>query len=195
MWAYDSNGYTGKYTTCAAGCTSATVTGLPNGRPYYVAVVGHAPAGWGTAGWSGWVTVAATPAAPTDIRLTSANGQLTTSWKASANAASAAIDSYTVVVYDTVAYTGKYVTVCGTCTSGTVTGLTNGAWYHVVVYPHNPLGWGAAGYSGWMAVAAPTAPQNLRATARPRPGDRHLVGPRLRLRLPDQRVPAGGLRR
>jgi hypothetical protein len=104
------------------------------------------------------------PAAPTDIRLSSQAGQLTATWSAPANAASAAIDGYMVVVYNAGGYTGRYVTVCATCTTGTVTGLPNGVPHAAVVYGHNALGWGQAAISDWMSVGAPTAPRNLRAT-------------------------------
>jgi len=164
VWAYDAAGYTNKYAIVCATCTSATVTGLANAKPYYVVVAAYNAAGQGAIGWSAWVTVAAVPAAPADIRVSSLAGQLTATWKAPANAAAAAIDSYAVLVYDANGYTGKFATVCGTCTTGTVTGLTTGTWYYVGVFAHNPPGWGVPGASDWMAVGAPTAPQNVRVT-------------------------------
>ena len=164
VWAFDAAGYANRYAIACATCTSATVTGLANGKTYYAIVAATNAAGMGTIAWSGWVTVAAVPTAPADIRLSSLPGQLTAIWKAPANAAAAAIDSYVVLVYDANGFTGKFVTACATCTSGTVTGLTTGAWYYVGVFAHNPLGWGAPGLSDWMAVGAPTKPQNLRVT-------------------------------
>ena len=164
VWAFDAAGYTNRYAIACATCTSATVTGLANGKPYYAIVAAFNAAGQGAIAWSGWVTVAAVPAAPADVRLSSLPGQLTATWKPSANAAAAAIDSYAVLVFDANGFTGKYAVVCATCTTGTVTGLTTGAWYYVGVYAHNPTAWGAPGWSEWMGVGAPTAPQNLRAT-------------------------------
>jgi len=164
VWAFDAAGYANRYAVVCATCTSATVTGLANGKPYAAAVAAYSPAGMGTVAWSAWVTVAAVPAAPGDVRLSSLSGRLTATWQASTNSAAAAIDAYAVLAYDANGYTGKHVIVCATCTTGTVTGLTNGGWYYVIVYPHNASGWGNVGYSDWMAVGAPTAPQNVLAT-------------------------------
>jgi len=164
VWIYDAAGYVDRYAVVCGTCTSATVTGLANGRTYYTVVAAHNPAGWGATTSSAWVTVMGRPAAPTDLRLSSLRGQLTAAWTAPANTAAASVDSYMVVVYDTNGYSGRYVTVCGACASGTVTGLTNGAWYQVVVYAHNAGGWGDAAISGWAVVGAPTAPRDLRAT-------------------------------
>ena len=164
VWAFDAAGYTGHHAIVCATCTSATVTGLANGRPYAAGVAASREAAMGTVAWSGWVTVAARPAAPGAVRISSLSGQLTATWQAPANAAAAAVDAYAVLVYDANGYTGKHVIVCATCTTGTVTGLTNGVWNYAIVFPHNALGWGDVGVSDWMAVGAPTAPQNVRAT-------------------------------
>ena len=56
MAAYDANGYTGKYASCAAGCTSAIVAGLTNNVPYAILVYAHNVNGWGIAAVSNLVT-------------------------------------------------------------------------------------------------------------------------------------------
>ena len=166
VWVFDAAGYTNRYVSVCGTCTSATVTGLPSGKGYYVGVAAHNAAGWGTVAYSAWVTVAVVPGAPAGISVSSRSGQMTTSWTPPANAAAAGVDSYMVVVYDVNgAYTGRYATCIAPCTGATVTGLTTGAWYLAVVYAHNANGWGDAGLSQWIAIGAPSAPQNLRTTA------------------------------
>lgn len=55
--AYDANGYTGKYTVCAATCTSATVTGLTSGRAHTIVAYASNATGWGAPAQSNSVTV------------------------------------------------------------------------------------------------------------------------------------------
>ena len=160
---WDSAGYTGKYAIVCSTCRNATVTGVTNGRPYYVTVQGYNAAGWGVTATSAWVTVAAVPGAPTEVRAVPGNGSITTSWKAPTNPGTA-IDGYAVFVYDDNGYTEKYAWVCPTCTSATVSGLANGRSYYAVLYAHNPNGWGAHAFTAKVVAGTPGPPGSVGAT-------------------------------
>ena len=67
--------------------------------------------------------------------------------------------------------------MCATCTSGTVTGLTTGAWNYAIVYAHNPLRWGAPGFSEMDGGRRSDCPAEHEGDPRQRGGDHHLVGP------------------
>jgi uncharacterized protein YkwD len=159
-FVWDSSGYTGRYAIVCGTCRSATVTGVPNGRTYYVTVQGHNAAGWGVTATSGWVTVAAVPGPPTDVRTLPGNGSVTSTWRAPANPGTA-IDGYGVFVFDDAGYTGKYAWVCPTCTSATIAGLVNGRSYFTVVYAHNANGWGAHTISEKAVAGTPGPPGNV----------------------------------
>ncbi len=163
VFVWDASGYTSRYVTACATCRSATVTGLTNGATYYVSAHGHNGAGWGPATFSGWVTVAATPGAPTEVRALPANAAMTTSWRGPTNPGTA-IDGYAVFAFDDNGYTNKYAWVCATCSTATVPGLVNGHRYFAVVYAHNPNGWGAATLSDWVVAGTPGPPGNVAVT-------------------------------
>jgi uncharacterized protein YkwD len=152
-FAWDSTGYTGHYVTVCATCRTATVPGLVNGRTYYVTVYGHNAAGWGAAGTSGWVTVAAVPGAPTDVKVTPGNLSASFTWQGPTNPGTA-IDGYGVFLYDGSGYTGVSALVCATCTAATVGGLVNGRAYVAYVYAHNPNTWGPGTSSGPVVPSA-----------------------------------------
>jgi uncharacterized protein YkwD len=140
MFVFDANGYTNHYAWVCATCTSATVTGLANGRSYYSVVYAHNPNGWGTPTLSNWL-VAGTPGPAAKVAVTRGNGSVGVSWAAAANSGSA-IDMYGLFAFDANGYTGLYATACPTCTTGTVRGLTSGKPYTIWVYAHNAVGWG-----------------------------------------------------
>lgn len=54
VFLYDSNGLTGVSTWVCATCTSATFTGLGNGKQMYVAVYSHNGTTWGAGAISNW---------------------------------------------------------------------------------------------------------------------------------------------
>ena len=56
------------------------------------------------------------------------------------------------------AYANKYVQVCATCTSGTITGLTNGVSYQFIAFATNGVGNGA--YT-WSNVVTPGGSSDL----------------------------------
>ena len=163
-FVWDSTGYTGKHAIVCATCRNATVTGVTNGRPYYVTVQGHNASGWGATGTSSGITVAAVPGAPTEVRAVPGNGSITASWKAPTNPGTA-IDGYAMLIFDDAgAYTEKYAWVCSTCTTATVAGLVNGRTYSAVVYAHNPNGWGIARSSDKVVAGTPGPPGHAAAT-------------------------------
>ncbi len=159
-FVWDSAGYTLKYAIVCATCRNATVTGLTNGRQYYVTVQGHNAAGWGETAISTWVTVAAVPGAPTEVRALPGNGSISASWRGPTNPGTA-IDGYAMFVFDDNGYTDKYAWVCSTCTTATVSGLVNGRSYYVVVYAHNPNGWGAHAISDKVVAGTPGPTGNV----------------------------------
>ena len=163
-FVWDSSGYTGKTTFVCATCRSATVAGLANGRQYFVQVHGYNSTGWGPAATSAWVTVAATPGRPTEVRAVPGNGSIVVSWKAPSNPGTA-IDGYGIFVFDEAGtYTEKYAWVCQTCTAATVPGLVNGRTYYAVVYAHNPNGWGTPVASDKIVAGTPGPAGNVAVT-------------------------------
>ncbi len=163
VFAWDAAGYTNRFVTACATCRAATLTGLVNGRQYYVTVYGHNGAGWGEPGLSRWVTVAAVPGAPTLVGVTPANASMTATWRAPTNPGTA-IDGYGMFVYDANGYTGLYTWVCAACTTATVTGLTNGRTYYALLYAHNPNGWGTPVVNDWVVAGAPGPPGHVAVT-------------------------------
>jgi hypothetical protein len=163
VFAWNGAGYSGQYVTACATCATATVKGLVNGGAYYVTVYGHNAAGWGDPGYSGWVTVAAVPGAPTNVHTVSGNASVTTTWRGPTNPGTA-IDGYAVFAFDANGYTNQYAWVCATCTTGTVTGLVNGRSYYSLVYAHNPNGWGTPTVSESVVAGTPGSPTNVNAT-------------------------------
>lgn len=161
-FVWDSSGYTGRHAIVCATCRTATVTGVPNGRTYYVTVQGHNAAGWGQTATSPWVTVAAVPGAPTDVRLVPGNGSVTGSWRGPTNPGTA-IDGYGMFLFDDAGYTGKYAWVCATCTTATVAGAVNGRSYFAVVYAHNANGWGLHTITEKVVAGTPGAPGSVSA--------------------------------
>ncbi|MFN2608477.1 MAG: CAP domain-containing protein [Acidimicrobiales bacterium] len=146
VFAFGAAGYTGVSVAACGTCTAATLTGLADGTPYYVAVFAHNGTGWGGAGASGWV-IPGTPVAPARATGLGGPGRATVSWWPSA-AGAAPTDAYVVLAYEGNTYSGAYAVACGTCTSATVFGLVSGHHYVLWVLAHD-----AWGYS----VATPTA--------------------------------------
>ena len=147
-FAFGPNGYTGLHALVCGTCKSVTLPGLTNGTSYYIAVYAHNAAGWSGPGVSTWL-VPGTPVAPTRATVSPGPGRATASWGA-ANANGSAVDGYAVLAYDDTGFTGQYVMACGTCTTGTVTGLTAGKSYFLGVFAHNARGWGAPAVTGWF---------------------------------------------
>ena len=74
--AYNPDGsYTGIQVLAGATSTSVTVPGLTNGRAYYFGVFARNSVGYGAGGFSGFVTPAVPPGAPTSLQ-----GSISTGW-------------------------------------------------------------------------------------------------------------------
>ena len=103
---------------------------------------------------------ATVPGTPTNVTAAPGNGAVSATWSPVPGA-----DGYAVLVYDANGYTGRYVMVCGTCTSASVSGLANGQAYAVGVLAGNSAGWGGVGYSAWVTAGTPSAPRNAAVSA------------------------------
>ncbi len=119
----------------------------------------------------GWTEPTATvPSAPQSLVATARNLSASVTWAAPASNGGAAVDNYIVYAYNYPAGTpaGPYSYACGTCTSTTVAGLTNGQQYYFAAYAHNAIGWGAVAGSNVVVPAPqpPTPPQSPSATPR-----------------------------
>lgn len=118
--------------------TFATISGLSNGFQYNFTVSAHNSAGEGPRSSLATVTPSSSlsaPGAPTDLKVTPGNGQVTLSWKAPGNTGSSPIDYYIVYMNGVeVAHpTGTYLVL---------TDLTNGQEYRFIVAAHNSVGIG-----------------------------------------------------
>ena len=65
------------------------------------------------------------------------------------------------VVADANGYTGRYAAGCATCLEATVTGLTNGTAYYVMLYAHNRYGLSQPRRSNWVVAGTPLPPPTV----------------------------------
>ena len=163
VFIYGETGYTGKGIWVCGTCTTATVTGLTNGKQYFAALHGHDGTGWGPGGVSNPVWALAPLTAPLDPGAVPGNASVTMTWRAGVNPG-AGTDGYAVYLYDAKGYTGKSAWACGACTSAQFSGLTNGTSYFAVAYAHNPQGFSEMAKSPSVVAGAPGAPGNVTAT-------------------------------
>ena len=105
----------------------------------------HNPNGWGDIAFTEWVAVG-TPGLPGNVVAISASGSVNATWTPAPDSGSAIV-GYGVFVYDAAGYTGQSLWACATCTSGRISGLTNGRQYTVRVYGYNAYGWGVPAIS------------------------------------------------
>ena len=153
--------------------TTATVSSLINGTPYYFRVAATNAVGTGSySGISLVATPATVPNAPTSVSGTSnASGQSSVSWVAPSGAGTGGNGPpFTFTVqYSTSATFASAVTTFGTTSSSplTVNGLTNGTTYYFRVKATNCAG--DSSYSsisaGAVPAAAPGAPTSVSATS------------------------------
>lgn len=142
-----------------------TVTGLTNGLTYYFSVT--AVNEYGESGGSAEESVVPSPipAAPTGINVTAADGQIAVSWTAVEGAT--AYNIYYATSSGVTKTTG--IKVAGAVSPRTITGLTNGTTYYVVVTAANDAGESAESSEGFAtptaAVSPPGIPTGVTATA------------------------------
>lgn len=163
VFAYSYPSYTYlSYTQGCATCTSVTVPNLTNGQQYYFAIYAHNAVNWGPGVGANVVTpTITTPGAPTTVIAAPGSSSATVAWSAITDDGGAAMDASYILAYTTspsLAYANRYAQVCATCTSGTVTGLTNGIAYQFIAFGHNSLGNGA--YT-WSNIVTPGASPDL----------------------------------
>jgi hypothetical protein len=154
----------GASVSAAATATSATVTGLTNGRSYTFTVTASNPTGTGPASVaSAAITPSAPPGAPTGVTATAGNGQAAVTWTAPASTGGGAITSYKVAASPGSAT----VSVAGTVTTAAVTGLANGTSYTFTVTAATVGGAGpaSAASSAVTPTTVPGAPTGVTATA------------------------------
>jgi RHS repeat-associated protein len=99
--------------------------------------------------------IVTTPSAPSGVSLSAGNQQVTATWTAPSSNGGGTITGYTVTAYRSSGTYAGQVTVCGTCLSGTVTGLTNGLSYYVTVLATNSAGNGPTATSPTVTLAGP----------------------------------------
>lgn len=139
-----------------------TVTGLTNGTAYTFTVAATNVNGTGTPSLpSNAVTPASLPGAPTGVTAVPGNTQATVSFAAPVSNGGSAITLYTVIS------SPGGISVTGSPSPLTVTGLTNGTAYTFRVSATNSLGTGPASLASPAATPAtvPGAPTITSATA------------------------------
>jgi hypothetical protein len=130
-----------------------TVTGLTNGSVYTFKVVATNTRGTGPAGATTIkVGVPTLPGVPTSVHATGGVGSATVSWVAPANG-SATITAYIITPYKA-GVAQPVITVAGTLTTRTITGLTTGQSYTFKITARNAVGTGTQ--SAASNAVAPT---------------------------------------
>ena len=178
-YAYPSYAYL-SYTQGCATCTSVTVPNLTNGQQYVFGIYAHNGVNWGPGVGTNVVTPAVTtPSAPVTVIASPGNASAAVAWSAPADNGGAAITASYVMAYTTspsLAYANKYVQVCATCTSGTITGLANGTSYQFIAFASNSAGSGAYTWSNVVTPGGPPECSRRRVSsppeATPRPRSR-----------------------
>jgi hypothetical protein len=133
----------------AATATSDTITGLTDGTSYTFSMTAANSLGTGPASAAvGPVIPLALPGAPTGVSAVAASGSATVTWTPPTDESNE-VTGYTV----TTSPGDASLTVPGTATAATVTGLTNGTSYTFTVTATNATGTGPA-----SAASAPVTP-------------------------------------
>ncbi len=179
-WSF-SGGYSGCPGT--AGWKYLDITGLAqqwagNGNNGYDALALLAPNEFDNYQWKKFYSVnTATPPAvyvtyssslpgtPQNVQAAAGNGQATVSWSPPSNPGSPPLSSYNVYTSQwngTSCSVVRTDSVCGTCTSKVLTGLTNGGVYAATVQSVSSAGGGGYAVSNvFVPAAPPSASQNL----------------------------------
>jgi hypothetical protein len=154
---HSSNGGTtwSDFNRIASTATSATVTGLTNGKAYVFRVSAVNVAGTGA--WSAQtlpVTPRTVATAPTNLVGTAGNGQVSLTWTAPSSNGGSAITDYKIQHSSNGGTTwSDFNRIASTATSATVTGLTNGK-----AYVFRVAGVNAAGTGAYTAPTLPITP-------------------------------------
>jgi len=115
--------------------TSARITGLQNGRNYYVSVKSVNPRGESTESETVVGVPRTAPSAPMTVSATPGDTQVQLSWNPPADDGGAVIEGYDVQIFPR---GGANINVDGT--TATITGLTNGYGYYFTVTARNEAG-------------------------------------------------------
>lgn len=126
--------------------TSATVTGLTNGRMYTFTVTAANAVGIAASGPSTPITPVTVPGVPMGVTASAGNGRATVTWAPPLSDGYAPIQYY-IITPVTAGAVGPPKQVDWPATSATIGGLTNGAVYRFSVSAMNAQGLGPAGSS------------------------------------------------
>ncbi|MCC2683803.1 MAG: hypothetical protein K0R75_702, partial [Paenibacillaceae bacterium] len=124
--------------TVSGSVYSYDVAGLTNGTTYYFVVTAVIDGSAGPASNQVSATPMTVPAAPTNVTAIAGNGQAIVSFSSPSDDGGSAVTGYEVTA------TPGNITVKGTISPLTVTGLTNGTTYMFAVKAYNQVGDGAA---------------------------------------------------
>ena len=137
---------------------SALFTGLTNGTSYSFTVIATNSVGESTPAASAPVIPRTVPGPPTGVSATARNASATVRWTAPLDDGGAPITSFTVTT-STAGVVPPPVTVGGSATSASVTGLVNGTTYSFTVTAHNgPASASAPSASSDVVMPLPTVP-------------------------------------
>jgi hypothetical protein len=117
--------------------TSARITGLQNGRNYYISVKSVNPRGESPSSETVVGVPRTTPSAPMTVVATPGDAQVQLSWNPPADNGGAVVEGYNVQI---VPKGGANISISGT--SATITGLQNGYGYYFTVSAYNEAGEG-----------------------------------------------------
>ena len=135
--------------SCTSTGLTCSISGLTNGSTYAITVVALNQVGTSAPTTAVSVLVVGVPTAPQAVQLTSGNQKLGVTWTAPTSNGGAAISGYTATA------TPGGATCTSSSTSCTISGLTNGTAYQVVVTASNAVG---------ASVASSPATSTPRAT-------------------------------
>jgi predicted phage tail protein len=147
--------------------TSAMVTGLTNGTPYYFWVTAVTSAGPSLASSPAQATPeAVAPGAPTGLMAIKGNSLVSLSWTAPASNGGAPVTGYRVYYGRTHDFTASKLAAISATTGATVSGLTNGTTYYFWVAAVTSAGPSPASGPAQATPEAvlPGAPTGLTAT-------------------------------
>ena len=157
-YALDDNGSPGTWNTAYDNTLSSNPTvavyGLTNGSEYWFRVTPNNHYGEGPSAVSATTYIPyGSPYAPTGVTASPSGTSINTSWTAPSNNNGRDVTSYRVSYQRQGFSTQTFISDTGnTNTSATITGLTSGYTYRVVIQAINLAGAGSAGYSGYVTI-------------------------------------------